>query len=1489
MPSLSNLNNSLAATEQTTVLIDTSVTFTDAEGDFNGGTITVSGLTTGDVVSVQNTGTSAGEIGFTSGTGVVTFGGSQIGTLSGGMGANAVITLNANATTAAVDALLENLTFTANSDTPTATRTLTIAVQDEAGNILTGPPRFSVVTGSDNPFNGVDVGDNVAGDFVDIDGDGDQDVFFGGLNSIRFFENTGSTTNPVFTERTGTDNPLNTLPTGTSNNFAPAFLDVDGDGDQDAIVGTGSSNIILYFENTGTTTNPSFVQRTGTANPFNGDTAVFFVPVSVDIDGDNDDDIFFGSISGSVFQSNNLGGSTFNGPFEVSRFEVDSNASRIAFTDIDGDGDQDAFVTENGSQLFFENTGSSTSASFSQRFGSSNPLNDINIPGFRQSLNFLDIDGDGDTDILAANSGGDVTFVRATPANTITVSVTAVDDAPTVSGLTASTVTEDVATNLDLSAVTITDPDTTGNITVTITATDTSAVLAAADGSMVGAGVTETASGNNVVTLVGTATDINSYLNTTSNITYTTSSNNNSADTLSIQATDGVSTPNAASTAAVNITAVNDAPTLGGTPADDTATEDVATAINLSAYNVADVEGSNITLTLAVDRGTLAATTGGGVTVANSGTASITLSGTAANLNTFLDNTSNITFTTASNDTTAATLTVTPNDGTTNGTADTVTINVTAANDAPAGTDGTITVTEDTARTFAASDFGFTDVDTGDALASVRIDTLPASSTGTIQLSGSAITAGQVIPVASIGNLTFAPASNVNGTGAASFTFSVNDGDAFDSSPNTLTVNITAVNDAPTLGGAPADDTAAEDVATAIDLSAYNVADAEGSNITLMLAVDRGTLAATTSGGVTVANSGTASITLSGTASNLNTFLDNTSNITFTTASNDTTAATLTVTPNDGTTNGTADTVTINVTAVNDAPTLGGTPTDETVTEDVATAIDLSAYNVADVEGSNITLTLAVDRGTLAATTGGRVTVANSGTASITLSGTAANLNTFLDNTSNITFTTASNDTTAATLTATPNDGTVNGTADTVSISVTAVNDTPTGSDNNASLFTNGSRTFAASDFGFSDVDSGDSLSSVRIDTLSIDNGTLQLSGSNVSAGQVISTSDIPNLVYTPSGTGSDSFTFSVNDGTTFDTSPNTFSLSVSTVPVSAPPVTAISTSLDNSNTTGRQQSGTSLNDRIGGTGGNDTLAGNNGADTLIGGAGNDFVAGGNGNDTAFAGPGDMGNDTVQGNSGNDLIGGGAGNDIIVGGTFSTSASTSNTGNSGDDTLFGGAGDDLIVAGSYNSATNTVVNTGRGDNTIFAGTGNDTVFGDDAQDILGGGNGDDIINAGGGNDIVYGGRDSGSDSIEGGNGNDQVFGGGGTDTVNGGEGADVLFGGAGDDVIDGGNDNDQLFGGAGNDNITGGGGADTFFFGGNHGVDVVIDFDTSEDILFVGNTVTDFQSLADIDANSSTATIDGVSGLLIETGNGNSILLQDVSFTDLTASNFGFG
>lgn len=152
-PTVTFAENTVNASPQ---LLDTDVTFTDAEGNFDGGSLSLSGLLAEDTASVRNQGTGTGEIGLSGAD--VTFGGTTIGTLVGGAGATLTITFNASATSAAIDALIQNLTYANSSDTPTASRDLVLNVTDAVENDLgpvAGTPSFAALTGTDNPFNGV--------------------------------------------------------------------------------------------------------------------------------------------------------------------------------------------------------------------------------------------------------------------------------------------------------------------------------------------------------------------------------------------------------------------------------------------------------------------------------------------------------------------------------------------------------------------------------------------------------------------------------------------------------------------------------------------------------------------------------------------------------------------------------------------------------------------------------------------------------------------------------------------------------------------------------------------------------------------------------------------------------------------------------------------------------------------------------------------------------------------------------------------------------------------------------------------------------------------------------------------------------------------------------------------------------------------------------------------------------------------------------------
>jgi Ca2+-binding RTX toxin-like protein len=141
-------------------------------------------------------------------------------------------------------------------------------------------------------------------------------------------------------------------------------------------------------------------------------------------------------------------------------------------------------------------------------------------------------------------------------------------------------------------------------------------------------------------------------------------------------------------------------------------------------------------------------------------------------------------------------------------------------NNLPASANAALTVTEDIASKLLASSFKFADADKGQTLQKVVITSLPTA--GTLKLSGVAVQTNDEIAIASInaGNLTYVTAGNGNGLAYATMGFKVHDGIAPSASSYTLTFNATAVNDAPAVANAIADQAATE--GSAFSLSVAN-------------------------------------------------------------------------------------------------------------------------------------------------------------------------------------------------------------------------------------------------------------------------------------------------------------------------------------------------------------------------------------------------------------------------------------------------------------------------------------------------------------------------------------------------------------------------------------------------------------------------------------------------------------------------------------------
>ncbi len=284
----------------------------------------------------------------------------------------------------------------------------------------------------------------------------------------------------------------------------------------------------------------------------------------------------------------------------------------------------------------------------------------------------------------------------------------------------------------------------------------------------------------------------------------------------------------------------------------------------------------------------------------------------------------------------------------------TMTINVNAVNDLPEATGNTVTTDEDIAYTFLLTDFPFTDVE-GDDLASITISGLSLAG-GTLTLDGTPITSTTEVSASEIaaGDLVYTPAENANGTGLASFSYTVND-----TEPGTisaiLSIDVTPVNDLPIASSNTV--TTPEDISKTFAVADFTFTDVENDalvSVTITnLSLNGGTLllgtTAVTEGQVITAIEIPTLVYAPPANANGSPF------------------ATFDFSVNDGSGNSSVATMTIDVTAVNDAPVAEVSAV--TTDEDTAYAFESGDFLFTDVESDalvSITIqSLALSGGTL--------------------------------------------------------------------------------------------------------------------------------------------------------------------------------------------------------------------------------------------------------------------------------------------------------------------------------------------------------------------------------------------------------------------------------------------------------------------------------------------------------------------------------------------
>ncbi len=784
---------------------------------------------------------------------------------------------------------------------------------------------------------------------------------------------------------------------------------VIGGTDTNTLALTGTISEIDTYLNTST-----FIKYTSALNENGSDAQTVAVKIN---DGDGSGDVSLGTFNLDITAVNDDPTETGTFPTDVTVIEdtaSDLDLSGLTLADVDSTGDLTLTLTATGGTLAASDNGgvviSGTGTSTLTLTGTISEIDTyLNTSTFIKYTSALNESGaDAQTVAVKVNDGegsGDVSL------GTFNLDITAVNDAPVLSGAPTLAQFEDAAAvAMDLSGVTLADVDTTGDITISIGVADTSAALSAtATGTINNVDVTQVNA--YTITLAGTVSELNTYLGNegATNITYATSTNNDNNDTLSIVANDGNSNSNSL-TPVITITGINDEPTASAT-GDNSSAAGAGSAVSVfssTAISAVDI-GENIasvtfTVSGLVDTSnekmiidgstvdlmtTVGSTNATGTNIAyavtySAGTATVVITGNGA------ASAANTVFQTALNGMTyentlgavttgdrVFTLTEVKDEGGIANSGDdtlavTIASTITVVNgDTPTATNATKAATEDTPFTMTTSEIVLVqEANSVEALEFITLGTITggalaftgaATTSGTSSSAGSgtvtlvdaaaALTTGQHIHVDNIANIQFTPTADSTTPGSVLYTVTDAGGDASGSA--TLTINLAAVEDAPTLTGVTTTITALEDTATNLITGSpvFDDVDTTADVVATLTAADGASvLTSADASGVVVGNSGTNAITLTGTASEINTFLGTPANVTYTGSTNNVASDSVVISVDDGET-GTdtnATTITISFTPINDEPVVSATGTGGTSTNGAAKDLfDSTTINVA--------------------------------------------------------------------------------------------------------------------------------------------------------------------------------------------------------------------------------------------------------------------------------------------------------------------------------------------------------------------------------------------------------------------------------------------------------------------------------------------------------------------------------------------------------------
>ncbi|MEZ6059074.1 MAG: hypothetical protein R3C19_01800 [Planctomycetaceae bacterium] len=428
--------------------------------------------------------------------------------------------------------------------------------------------------------------------------------------------------------------------------------------------------------------------------------------------------------------------------------------------------------------------------------------------------------------------------------------------------------------------------------------------------------------------------------------------------------------------------AVNVGPVIS-VPGTQSAQED--TSLSISGLSVSDADTNVTSVQLSAGSGSLTVTLQGvaSISAGINGTSTLTVNGTQVDINSTL---ATLSYLGNANWNGTDTISVLATDGGGLTHADSFDVSVASVNDAPVVDNGANIGYAEGSGAAAFTTKLIADVDGSDFDGGVLTVTISSGSDGSDLLTiipnyGASVVGSNVV----VGGITIGTIAGNNTNGPLTVTFNTSaylsdvlavyrgiairnvtdnpapgarvvsvvltDGDGGTSNTATATLTLTAVNDNPyNSGSLPANVTVTEDVATSIDLSAITLADpdANSGSLTLKLTAGAGNLTAAGGTGIIVGYNGSSAITLTGTLTDLNAYLATTTNVSYLhpTANHNGTDI-IAVAINDGGNTGfgggtdiSLGTINVDITAVDDTPTVVAPIGNVTVNEDaVSTTI----------------------------------------------------------------------------------------------------------------------------------------------------------------------------------------------------------------------------------------------------------------------------------------------------------------------------------------------------------------------------------------------------------------------------------------------------------------------------------------------------------------------------------------------------------------------